>query len=87
MADTLADIKESSLFAYSRWQLRFLKELGFDIAWSSDKSSNKTFVNGFVSSKVELKPGKYGFGLFVKSDVKKDEVLLDIPHESVFRYP
>merc|ERR1711990_189455 len=44
----------------------------------------KTFVNGFVSSKVELKPGKYGFGLFVKSDVKKDEVLLDIPHESAF---
>ena len=43
-------------------------------------------MNGFVSSKVELKPGKYGFGLFVKSDVKKDEVLLDIPHESAFRY-
>ena len=45
-----------------------------------------SFVNGFISSKVELKPGKYGFGLFVKSDVKKDEVLLDIPHESAFRY-
>ena len=45
-----------------------------------------TFVNGFISSKVELKPGKYGFGLFVKSDVKKDEVLLDIPHESALRY-
>ena len=44
-------------------------------------------MNGFVSSKVELKPGKYGFGLFVKSDVKKGEVLLDIPHESAFRYP
>ena len=44
-------------------------------------------MNGFVSSKVELKPGKYGFGLFVKSDVKKDEVLIDIPHESAFRYP
>ena len=51
------------------------------------KAQKKTYVNGFVSSKVELKPGKYGFGLFVKSDVKKDEVLLDIPHESVFRYP
>lgn len=45
----------------------------------------KSFVNGFVSSKIELKPGKYGFGLFVKSDVKKDEVLLDIPTESAFR--
>ena len=46
----------------------------------------KSFVSGFVSSKVELKPGKYGFGLFVKSDVKKNEVLLDLPYESAFRY-
>ena len=89
MADTLADIKESFWFAigYSHCELRFWEELSFGIAWSSEESSKKTFVIGFVSSKVELKPGKYGFGLFVKSDVKKDEVLLDIPHESAFRYP
>ena len=61
--------------------------MGSGNVWSNEKSLKKTYVNGFVSSKVELKPGKYGFGLFVKSDVKKDEVLLDIPHESVFRYP
>ena len=78
MVDFLSEIKEG----FSRIQT-IASFISFE---RPCRNPTKSFVSGFVSSKVELKPGKYGFGLFVKSDVKKDEVLLDLPYESAFRY-